>query len=427
MRTQITITQRVASENHRRVCPKPSELRVSLGEMSLLHRSVFALGWVSFLTDLSAEMIYPLLPTFLATVLGATAMQLGIIEGIAETISALLKWFSGAWADRLKHRKPLILLGYALSSISRPLVGFASSWTQVLGIRMSDRVGKGIRSSPRDALIADVTPEELRGRAYGFHQAMDHAGAVAGPLLAMVLLTQAHLPLRTIFLLASIPAAITILVLIFGVTEAEIPKATEKKFSIRQLIRDSKTLPSQFNWLLLSVFIFTLGCSTDAFLLLKLSSVGIGTESIAFLWAIHHVVRMSANFYGGRLSDRIGERKMILFGWLWYGLIYLLFALVQSQAALIAVFLLYGVHFGWVEPSEKSWVSKQVLTSQRGTAFGTYNFVVGISSLPASIFFGWVWTRFGAPAAFTTGAVFSAFACLILWIKIPNSRSTPAV
>jgi MFS family permease len=380
---------------------------------SRIPRAVIALGVVSLLTDLSSEMIYPLLPIFLASVLGAGAMAIGVIEGVAESTAALLKVFSGIWTDRTRRRKPLVVAGYGLSGMMRPLIGLASSWPAVLGLRFADRVGKGLRTSPRDALIADVTEPTARGAAYGFHRSMDHAGAVLGPVVAAVLMKWVGLPLRQVFLLSAVPALAVIVVLLLAVKEppttalAEPAPATGKPGQWDALGPDYRRL-------LLAVLVFTLGNSTDAFLLLRLNQTGIAAAWIALLWSAHHVVKMIANYHGGRLSDRIGPRRMILGGWLFYAAIYLTFGWLSYAPWLVAVFLAYGIYFGLVEPAERAWVASLVPPQLRGTAFGWYHCAIGLAALPASVVFGVVWQKWGPAAAFSMGAGLAAQAALLL-------------
>lgn len=379
---------------------------------SRIPRTVIALGVVSLLTDLSSEMIYPLLPIFLASVLGAGAMALGLIEGVAESTAALLKVASGVWTDRTRRRKPLIVAGYTLSGMMRPLIGLAAAWPAVLALRFADRVGKGLRTSPRDALIADVTDASARGTAYGFHRAMDHAGAVLGPLVAAVLLSFAGLPLRQVFLLSAIPAVAVLVVVLFGVKEPPLPHAAAPAGP--KLLAPWSALGPDYRRLLIAVLVFTLGNSTDAFLLLRLSETGVSVAGIALLWSAHHVVKMVANYYGGRLSDRVGPRAMILAGWLFYAAIYLTFGWLNSAPWLIAVFLAYGIYFGLVEPAERAWVASLVPPHLRGTAFGWYHCAIGLAALPASVTFGLLWQQWGASVAFSAGAVLAALAALLL-------------
>ena len=388
--------------------------------MSGIPRTVWMLGVVSFFTDLSSEMIYPLLPVFLSTVLGATALQLGLIEGVAEATASLLKMVSGIWTDRVRRRKPLIIFGYSISGFFRPFIGLAGSWHFVLALRFLDRVGKGVRSSPRDALIADVTVKEQRGAAYGLHRSMDHAGAVVGPLVAAALLMIPGMELRKIFFVAALPALVTLSVLVFGVKE-EKPSILATKSKPFTLFQDWRKLGREFKVFLVALIVFTLGNSTDAFLLVKLSKAGVAASSIALLWSLHHVVKMVGTYYGGKLSDRLGRRPIIVTGWFYYAAIYLAFAFTESPNVLIAVFLLYGFYFGLVEPSERALVADLVPESLRGTAFGYFHFAVGLAALPASVIFGLVWQTWGATHAFVMGSVFAVTGSALLFF-IPHQK-----
>lgn len=380
--------------------------------MRRLPRSVLILSLVSFFTDFSSEMIYPLLPVFLSTVLGAGALALGAIEGIAESTSALFKIISGYWADRVQNRKPFILTGYGLAGFVRPLVALAGAWPVVLVLRFVDRIGKGIRTSPRDALIADVTSPGERGRAFGFHRASDHAGAVVGPLVAAALLGIESVSIRHIFLLSAIPAAIVVAIICLYIKE---PK-TRKKTQPAQLDLKGQwsDLGRNFKLFLVAMLVFTLGNSTDAFLLLRMSSVGVPAAWVAVLWAAHHVVKMISTYLGGRLSDGLGSRSLIISGWIVYALVYLAFAYANTPLSLIIVFLAYGVYFGLTEPAEKSWVAELVPGNLRGTGFGYYHGVTGLGALPASLIFGFVWHKLGAPAAFAMGAALALAAAILL-------------
>ncbi len=379
---------------------------------STIPRAVIALGVVSFLTDLSSEMIYPLLPIFLTSVLGAGAVMLGLIEGVADSTSSLLKVVSGVWTDRTRRRKPLIVAGYTLSGAMRPLIGLATVWPAVLLLRFADRVGKGLRSSPRDALIADVTESAARGAAYGFHRAMDHAGAVVGPLIALLLLEGAGFSLRQVFVLSAIPALAVMAVLVFAVKEPAVHRAEPPK--VPKLLAPWSALGSDYPRLLVVLFIFTLGNSTDAFLLLRLSQAGLDAGWVAALWAAHHAVKMAATYCGGRLTDRVGPRAMIISGWLFYAAIYLTFGWLSSVPVLITIFLAYGIYFGLVEPAERVWIANLVPANLRGTAFGWYHCTIGLAALPGSLFFGLLWQSGGVAVAFSAGALLAAFAAAML-------------
>ncbi|MCX5771145.1 MAG: MFS transporter [Candidatus Hydrogenedentes bacterium] len=375
-------------------------------------RPVKALGVVSFLTDVSSEMIYPLLPVFLTQTLGAGAVALGIIEGVAESTASLLKVVSGVWADRSSRRKPFILFGYGLAGMVRPLIGLAMTWPFVLVCRFVDRVGKGIRTAPRDALIADVTAPAFRGQAYGFHRMMDHAGAVAGPLIAALLLKIFGLPLRAVFLCSIVPALAVILVVVLGVKEPE--RRTQLQPLERPGLDDFRRAGGGFKLFLFALVLFTLGNSTDAFILLRLSWAGIDAGWIAVIWSAHHVVKSFSAYLGGAACDTWGPRRTLLLGWMAYAAVYAAFAFGRSPAFLIAVFLLYGLYFGLSEPSERAWVAQMAPEHLRGSYMGLYHGAVGLAALPASILFGVLWKFLGVNIAFLTGAGFALAASVVI-------------
>ena len=401
--------------SERRQSSRPDQRRRGV---SGLPPTVLALGLVSFLTDFSSDMIYPLLPIFLTSVLSAGPRALGLIEGIAESTASLLKVLSGWWSDRARRRKPLVVLGYSLAGAARPLIGLAAVWPTVLLLRFVDRVGKGLRTSPRDALIADITRPELLGRAYGVQRALDHAGAVAGPLAAAGLMTQAGLSLREVFLLAAVPAALVILILLALVREPA-HHASPPESSPAPTGRGSLGRP--FQVLLLAVLLFTLGNSSDAFLLLRLSEVGFPAAGIAVLWSAFHLVKAATTYAFGRLSDRLGRRPMIIAGWLVYALVYAGFGFVQSRVGLVVTFLAYGLYFGFTEPVERAWVADLAPAPLRGTAFGYYHAAVGVAALPASLLFGFLWQVFGAPVAFLAGVGFALSGVMVLTFGLPYS------
>ncbi|MBN2112738.1 MAG: MFS transporter [Acidimicrobiia bacterium] len=355
-------------------------------------------------------MIYPLLPLFLLQTLGAGAVALGVIEGAAESVAALLKAASGRLADRWGRRKALVVAGYGISGAARPLIGLAGAWPAVAALRVFDRVGKGVRTSPRDALIADVTPPERHGAAFGLQRAMDHAGAVAGPLVAAALLTIPGMGLREVFLLAGLPALVVMAILVFAVHE--VPRPT--RAAPPTPVPGGAALSPQLRRFLMAVGIFTLGNSADAFLLLRFNDAGIGAADIALLWAGLHAVKMGATWFGGRLSDRLGRRPMVLAGWGVYAAVYLGFGLMPGTAGLVALFLVYGLYYGLTEPVERAWVADMAGADARGTAFGAYHAVIGLAALPASLLFGALYAGFGPTAAFASGAALAAIAALLL-------------
>lgn len=388
-----------------------------------------ALGVVSFFTDLSAEMIYPLLPAFLATTLAlgkAAPAILGLIEGLAESVASVLKVAGGVWSDHRGTRKPLVVLGYSISSAARPLVGLATAWPLVLTVRLADRVGKGLRTSPRDALIADVTPPERRGGAYGLHRAMDHAGALVGPLIAALLLMIEGVTLRAVFLLAAIPAAIAVATLVFAVRDPSLKKASPAASVPAPARREGvlasySTLPRDYKRMLLAVFVFTLGNSADAFFLLRLENAGVAPATVALLWSALHAIKMASTYAGGALSDRVGRKPMVIAGWALFAATYIGFGLIDDRAGLIAIFLVYGLYFGLTEPTERSWVAALAPRTARAGAFGWYHMAVGLGALPASAAFGAVWRWAGPEWAFGMGAAFAVVSSLLL-LRVPEPR-----
>ena len=384
-----------------------------------LGRNVIVLGVVSLLTDVSSEIIYPLLPLFLTTVLGVGPGAIGAIEGAAETTASLLKLASGWWSDRVSRRTPLVIAGYGIAAIARPLVAIAQSAPQVLFIRLTDRVGKGIRGSPRDALIADSVDPSVRGRAFGFHRAMDNAGAVIGPLIAWALLQREHLSLRTVFWVAAIPGLLSVVALVAFVREPSRRPAAPARPSIATPALDTR-LGARFWTYLVIVMLFTLGNSSDAFLILRANQLGVSTALVPVLWAALNIVKAASSMPGGIISDRIGRRTVIVAGWAVYALGYLAFARATEVWQAWALFGVYGLYFGLTEGVERALVADLVAPSRRGTAFGWYNLAVGLAALPASLLFGVVWERAGVATAFTLGAAFAAVAAIGLAAFVPG-------
>jgi MFS family permease len=405
-----------------------------------LPRTVVALGLVALLNDASSEMIYPLLPLFLTTTLGASAAAIGVIEGIAESVAGLLKLVGGWWSDRVPRRKPLVVLGYGLASLARPLIGVAQSVGHVMALRVTDRVGRGIRTAPRDALISDVVDPSQRGRAFGFHRAADHAGAVIGPLVATALLAWAALSVRTVFLLAAVPAAMAMLVLLFGVREKETGNgrrdttdalATEGRTAIagasnpslqRSALGAQRSALGTPFWRYLGVlFLFTLGNSADAFLLLRSHDLGVPVALAPLIWAFLHVVKSATSTTGGALSDRLGRRPLIVSGWMLYALVYLGFALASRAWHAWALFALYGIFFGLTEGSEKAFVADLVPRDRRGVAYGWFNLAIALGVLPASLVFGAIWEAVSPSYAFVFGAALAMISALLLIVLVAEN------
>lgn len=389
-----------------------------------LPRPVWMLGWVSFFTDTASEMIYPLLPLFLTRVLGAGAMSLGVIEGVAEAANSLLKIASGRLADRWGRLKPLVVAGYALSSAVRPFIGLASSWTQVLALRFTDRLGKGIRGAPRDAMLAGFADVTNRGRIFGFHRAMDHAGAVLGPLIASAFLYLYPGEYRALFLWTLLPGVVVLILLRVPSASGRAARqepAPEAGAAARRAGPPRLDLPPAFFRAMGLILLFSLGNASDAFLLLRFADVGLAAFWIPLLWSALHVVKSAASIAGGTWSDRVGRREVIALGWLLYAAVYAVFAFTTSLPMLVGIFLTYGLYFGLTEGVEKAWVADLVQAGSRGTGFGIYNAVLGAGSLGASLLFGFIWTRISPPAAFLTGAGFAVAATALLYWSFPPS------
>ncbi|HXY55076.1 MAG TPA: MFS transporter [Nitrospirota bacterium] len=381
-----------------------------------LTKNVVILGFVSLLNDGASEMIYPLLPAFLTTVLSAGPQALGVIEGVAESTASLLKLYSGYLSDRVKQRKAWVVAGYSISNVIRPVISFSTSWVHVLALRFADRVGKGLRTSPRDAIIADSTPAEFRGKAYGFHRAMDHAGAIIGPLAATALLLVYHDNIKTIFLLSFVPGLLAVLMLLLGLTEKEAEgpgAARQATFSFRSAWAEMST---GFRKYLGIILVFALGNSTDAFLLLRAQQLGVPVRLLPAIWVVLHIVKMGFSVPGGIISDSIGRKKVIVTGWIVYAFVYAGFGAASRHWHAWALFAVYGIYFGLTEGVEKALVADFAPAHLRGSAFGLYNLVVGIGAFPASLLFGAVWQKLGSALAFAMGAGLALLASVMLSI-----------
>jgi MFS family permease len=393
--------------------------------------NVIALSFVSLLNDTSSEIIYPLLPAFLALTLGASPFYIGLIEGFAESVAAILKLFSGYLSDKFNQRKLPVFLGYALASLTRPLLAFVVSWQQVLAVRVVDRVGKGIRGTPRDALLAESVPPETRGLAFGFNRAADHLGAVIGPVCAFVLLyflasnpdNPTVQDYRQVFLFASVPVVLGLFVI--GSFVRETPhEQLAKNGSVTPIRLSLKEFDGNFKRFLIVIALFTLSNSTDAFLLLRAEQAGIPVAVLPLLWMVLHFSKVVFSLIGGDLSDRIGRKKLIFSGWIVYALVYAGFAFVGAAWQVWVLFIVYGVYFGLTEGVEKALVADLVdAPEKRGTAFGFYNLAFSIAVFPASIIFGLLWDKFGAPAAFLISASISVCAALSLLTIRPKAKA----
>ncbi|MBX3297999.1 MAG: MFS transporter [Acidobacteria bacterium] len=390
----------------------------TFGRYLRLPRNVLAVSLVSLLNDTSSEIIYPLLPAFLALSLGASPFAIGVIEGVAESLASILKLFAGYLSDRFRTRKLPVFLGYSLAAVTRPFLAFVSSWPQVLAVRMIDRTGKGIRGAPRDALIADSVPVKERGFAFGFNRAADHLGAVIGPMAAVLLLmyfaADPDAPTvgeyQSVFLYASVPVLLGLFVIAFGVKEQpdhhHQPDGKAIRFSL-------KGFDGNFKRFLFVIGLFTLSNSTDAFLILRAAQLGIAPVVLPLLWMTLHISKVVFSLLGGGLSDRFGRKPLIICGWFVYAFVYAGFAVASAEWHAWALFIIYGSYFGLTEGVEKAFVADLVPSDRRGTAYGLYNLAFGITVFPASLLFGALY-EWGAAVAFLTSAAISIAAMLML-------------
>lgn len=375
-----------------------------------LPRNVKILGGVSLFNDVASEAVFPLLPSFLLALSG-TPFLLGFIEGTADSVASILKLWSGGWSDRAGKRKEFVLFGYALSAIVRPLLYVIVAPWQLLLIRVSERIGKGVRTSPRDAMIADSTDPSIRGRAFGFHRAMDHLGAAIGPLLAAGFLLIWPDQIRTLFLLTLLPGLLVVALLIFGLCEPPSGKPTTTKSPPRLTLQP---FDRNFRLYLLSLVVFTLGNSSDAFLLVRAKELGVPTWQLPLVWCAFHIAKSTGNLLLGRAVDRFGPRPFLFLGWLVYAGIYLAFAVATTAAEVWFFFLLYALFYGLTEPSEKTLVANLAGSERKGLAYGWYNFAIGIATLPANLIFGALYEHWGALAAFGWGAAQALMAVALL-------------
>ncbi len=371
--------------------------------------NVVILGVVSFLTDVSGDMVYPLLSVYLTTYLGAGQMFVGLVEGLAESAAAIFKLVSGVWADRTRDRSKLVFFGYSLSSLTKPFIAIAWHPWVVLISRFCDRIGKGIRSSPRDALIADSVEPKDHGRAYGLHQAMDHAGAVVGPVLATVLLTFFITDLRKLFWIATIPAFMAVALIAWKVRE------------VRPADHPGPACPAPLKFpkgrlriFLGILFIFILSCSSDAFLLLRAKELGVPTALLPMIWILMNGVMTVMTMPFGMLADTIGRRRVLLAGWVVYALVYLGFAMASETWHAWALFGLYGLFYAFTDPTSRAILAEYAEPNEKGQAFGWYHFISGMGALPASLIVGAIWQGAGSKTAFLVSAGISTAAAILM-------------
>jgi len=388
-----------------------------------ISRNVFVLGLVSLCTDASSEMIYPLIPLFLLGTLRAPVAVLGVIEGLAEATASVLKGVSGWVSDRVGRRRPLVIAGYGLAAVTKPLLALALGWPLVLTARVLDRFGKGLRGSPRDALIADSTDPAFRGRAFGFHRSADQAGAVIGPLLALPLLALFHENYRALFTVAFLPAALGVIALtaVRETGRRPAPGAPPAGFRLRD------AAPA-FRRFLGVTLLFALGNSSDTFLILRARQLGLEAHEIMLLYAAFNLTYALSAYPAGVLSDRIGRKRVLVSGFGVFALVYFGFGLAAGRAAVWPLFLVYGLYQGLTDGTARAFVVDLVGPAHRATALGFYATATGLAAFPASLFAGLLWQRLGPAAPFYYGALTAALAAaaFLLLVRAPGS-SRPGI
>ena len=374
--------------------------------------TVVAIGLVSFLNDLASEMVTPFIPILIATVLGAGPVILGLVEGVADAAASFLKLWAGRYSDR-KHgrRKQLMVFGYGLSNLARPLLALVSSWGALLLLRSLDRAGKGLRSAPRDALLADSTHAEIHGFAYGFHRAMDNAGALGGTLLAVAALSWLGWSVSEVILWSALPGALVLLVLVFGVHEAPRPEVQAQK---RQAPLAWAALSHNMRRYLWVLVLFTFARISESFILLRGNELGMSVVELLLLWAVLNLVKSGASLFGGHMADVFGKRRLTMVSWSGYAAGFMALSLVEQGNALWVCTLLYGLLAGMGEGSERALISRYADERERGTAFGWYHLAVGLSAIPAGVLFGTIWHYWNAGAAFLFAGTLALLCALLL-------------
>ena len=371
--------------------------------------NVFFSGLVSFCMDVSSEMIYPLVPLFLASVLGVNKSMIGLIEGVAEATASLLKVFSGWFSDRIGQRKNLMIAGYAISTLSRPVIALAGAWQQVLASRFTDRVGKGIRTAPRDAIIAESAQITHLGRAFSFHRTLDTMGAVVGPALTFLLLEFFSNDYRKVFWLSMVPGVVAVLLIILFISEkkkcptlhAERPRLTRNHFDWK------------VKFFIVIAALFALGNSSDAFLILRAEQIGIPTMMIPAVYLVFNLVYSLSAIPAGVAADRFGKKRIILLGFVLFAGLYYGFAVARNAETIWVLFGLYGLFMGFTEGIQKAFLATIIPPDCKATAFGVYAAVIGIAMLPASLIAGWLWDRVSPAAPFFFGAATAVLSALL--------------
>lgn len=401
--------------------PEPPSRAADASEPSKLPRNVVALGWVSLLTDAASDMIYPLIPAFLAA-LGGGALAIGWVEGVAEATAAVLKLFSGRRSDQTGRRKPPVIAGYSIATISRPFIAAATQPWHVVFVRAVDRVGKGMRGPPRDALLANAVDPAHRSAAFGFHRMMDNLGGALGPVLAFVLLRGAGLPLRTMFVLSIVPGILSVLVIVFFVREIGGNAPVKAGVSFRK----GERIPAEARTYLAVLSLYAFAGSGDLFLMRRLTDLGLAVAYVPLAWLSLNLGKSLLNVPGGRAADRYGKRRVVSLAWLLYGVTYAGFAVAPTWGAAWVVLALYAAHYGLSEGGQKAMLAEYIRPEARGHAFGVQLALEGAVALPANVLFGLVYDHWGAPLAFAiAGGIAVVAAGALRWV-VPSPRGSAA-
>jgi MFS family permease len=380
-----------------------------------IEKNIFFVGLTSFLTDTTTKMVYAVMPMFLIS-LGASKTELSLIEGIAESTASLLKAVSGWWSDKIGRNKPFMVIGYAMTAVLSPMFAFVTSPLQVLGVRFAERVGKGIRTAPRDSLVAGSSNECDTGKNFGFHKAMDNSGAIVGPLIASAVLLFFPGDFRRVFLIAAIPGLLGLANIILFVKEA---KKSKGDLTVKIQLKD---FSKDYYFFLFIVFIFTLGNSTDALLLVKAGDVGVSDAYIPIMYLVFNAVSVLFSVPAGILSDKIGREKLIIFGYLIYSGIYFGFGMAGNPISMALLFALYGVYSAATDGVQKAMVSDIVDKNKRGTGLGLYNCILGVTLLPASVIAGLLYDNINNRAPFYYGAVLAMIAAFLMILYYMKRR-----